>query len=99
MLKINIDQLFKVNTKSAEHHSALTTSKNKSNHISYVDIKGTTYFSPIPNIAETLNDVNSYLPNSFNNKCGIDNTTRNIKTCNEPNNKIYDTECRDTWVS
>lgn len=92
--------MFKVNTKSAEeHHTALTTSKNELNNISYIDVKGTTYFSPVQNINETLNDINLYLPNNFKKKCGINNITLNKKVCNGANNEIYDTEFPDTWVS
>lgn len=93
--------MFKVNTKSAEqYHSALTTSKNKIDNISYIDIKGTTYFSPTPQyIAETLNDINLCLPNTFKKKCGINNVTLNNKVCYGDNSKMYDTEFPDTWVN
>lgn len=62
----------------------LTSSENKLNNVGFMDVSGTTYFSPPPYITDTLNDINLYLSHRVNN---------NIIQINENTNRANDTVC------
>lgn len=64
-----------------------------------MDISGTTYFSPPPCIANTLNDISLYSPKCFKKNIRIENTAINKQIFNPANSTICNSEYPDTLVS
>lgn len=73
----------------------LTSSENKLSNVGFMDVFGTTYFSPPPYITDTLNDINLYLSHRVNNNI----IQANENTYNTTNTVVSDNESSNTQVS
>lgn len=80
---------------NSQNNLYLTSSENKLSNVGYMDVSGTTYFSPPPYITDTLNDINLYLSHRVNNNI----TQLNESTYNRTNNTVCDNEFSNTKVS